>query len=109
MCTDCGCGLTDGNRHGAVVAQGLDQGREVDFFLCFAHLAEVDQHRIVVEEIRVIGQAASQILRQCLHVGAAKHDGKHRQLRALEVKAGALGAGRFNRHGNGISAREGAL
>lgn len=67
-----------------MVAQGLDQGREVDFFLCFAHLAEVDQHRVVFEEVRVVGKTAGQILGQRLHVGAAKYHGKHRQLCALE-------------------------
>jgi hypothetical protein len=42
--------------------------------VCFAYLAEVDQHGVVVEEVRVVGKTG-QILRQRLHVGAAKHHG----------------------------------
>ena len=61
--------------------------------------AGIASNRIVLDPGFGFGKTAGQILGQRLHVGAAKYHGKHRQLCALEVKAGALGAGRFNRHG----------
>jgi hypothetical protein len=62
-------------------------------------MREVDQHRIVVEEVGVGGQAFCQIVGQHMDVCVLEHHGHHRQLGTFQVKTGAGCALRFNGHG----------
>ena len=80
-----GIAATHGHRLGAVAAQQLHQGGEVDGLLFGLHGREVDQHRVVVEKLGVVGAAGGQLGRNGGDVHRLEHHGHHGQLRALEV------------------------
>ena len=80
-----GATAAHGHGLGAVAAQRLHQRGEVDGLLLALHGRQVDQHRVVVEELGVVGPAGGQFRGNGGNVGGLEHQGHHGQLGALEV------------------------
>ncbi|MNT36506.1 hypothetical protein D3C72_1725920 [compost metagenome] len=81
---------THGHRHGAVLAQQGRQRLEVDGRLCIAHLYQVNQHGIVVEQLRITAEALGKLARQLLGICRPQRKCDHRQLGAFHIKTAAL-------------------
>ena len=75
-----------GHRAGAVVAQGGNQPRKVNGLGVVLDVLQVDEYRVVIKKIRIIGQAAGQVGNHLLDLGAAQSHGQHRQFGAFQVE-----------------------
>ncbi|MNV80834.1 hypothetical protein D3C71_1744590 [compost metagenome] len=62
-------------------------------------MGQIDEDRVVVEEVGVVRQALRQIGGHHLDVGVLESDSHDMQLGALEVKTGAGNARRISGHG----------
>ena len=64
----------------------LARGKGIGKLGVVLDVLQVDEYRVVIKKIRIIGQAAGQVGNHLLDLGAAQSHGQHRQFGAFQVE-----------------------